>query len=257
MADRDIQDRDVMGDEILVAAELPSENASRKADCQDEVISEDNPWLPAAEESGILTRVSGLLFVASRPLSFNAIKQAVNASPEEVETALEEVRELYRDELHGFSLHEVAGGFQFRTALGVSATIRRHKPPKQRRISKAAAETLAIIAYKQPVQRSEIEKIRGVDALPTLKTLLDNKLIRVVGHEDSVGQPALYGTTIEFLEVFGLSDLTDLPSIRELTELAHDPGEADLGDELLSTHKCSESAIEETSEITTDETQLH
>ena len=172
-----------------------------------------------------VARACALLFVAHKPVKFDALKYAAHLTTEEVEQAIAEITEMFRDETHGFSLHEVAGGYQFRTAAGAAATIKRYRPPKQRRLSKAAAETLAIIAYKQPIQRTEIENIRGVDALPTLKTLLDAKLVRIVGHEDSAGQPALYGTTEEFLEVFGLMDLAELPSLRELTEVTSDPGE--------------------------------
>ena len=177
------------------------------------------------EELGLVARISALLFVATKQLTFEVIQKAANASAEEVEQALEEIKDLYKDDVNGFSLQMIANGYQFRSAPGAVLTIKRYKRPKHRKLSKAAAETLAVIAYKQPVQRAEIENIRGVDALPTLKTLLDLKLIRIVGHENSVGQPALYGTTEEFLELFGLNDLSDLPSIREISQLADEPGE--------------------------------
>ena len=92
-------------------------------------------------------------------------------------------------------------------------------------MSGPALETLAVIAYRQPIVRSDMEKIRGVDVTPTLKTLLDRRLIRIVGHQETVGQPALYGTTDDFLKVFGLSSLSQLPTLRDLKELDSDPGE--------------------------------
>ncbi|MCC6933691.1 MAG: SMC-Scp complex subunit ScpB [Deltaproteobacteria bacterium] len=197
-----------------------------------------------------IVRVCALLFVAQKPIKFETIKSVTRLSVEETEGAINQACTLFNDDTHGFSLHEVGGGYQFRTAPGAAMTIKRYRPPRQRRLSKAAAETLAVIAYKQPIQRTEIENIRGVDALPTLKTLLDNKLIRIVGHEDSVGQPALYGTTEEFLEVFGLSDLSQLPSLRELTDIASDPGE-------VGTEPAETEEIESTESSSEDENKVY
>ncbi|MCB0346093.1 MAG: SMC-Scp complex subunit ScpB [Bdellovibrionales bacterium] len=179
--------------------------------------------------------VSSMLFVSPRPVSAEKISKASKRSLSSVEAVLEELRDLYQDDVHGFSLHEVNDGWQFRTAPGCSPSIRRMLPRRVKRLSRAAAESLAIIAYKQPVDRSEIESIRGVDALPTLRTLLDAKLIRIVGKRDVPGQPALYGTTEKFLETFGLRDLTELPSLHELEQLLSEPGEggAELSDEDL------------------------
>ncbi len=175
----------------------------------------------------LAARVSALLFVASKPMTVEALAAAANVKNSTIERALPKIAALYDDQLHGFSLHEVAGGWQFRTSPGASASIQRLIPRGARKLSRAAAESLAVIAYKQPVQRAEIEAIRGVDALPTLKTLLDARLIRIVGRENSAGKPALYGTTTTFLEKFGLVDLSELPSPREIAELMEDPGEPD------------------------------
>lgn len=170
-------------------------------------------------------RLSAIIFSSSRPLQIEALKRLTGAPFDVIEEALAQVKGLFADETHGFSLRQVAGGYQFRTAPMASETLRKLLPAKTRRLSRAAAETLAVIAYKQPVQRAEIEAIRGVDALPTVKTLLDQKLIRLVGHDHSIGQPALYATTELFLERFGLNDLSDLPSERELLQLDSEPGE--------------------------------
>ena len=175
-------------------------------------------------------RISAVLFVATRPMSIDALAAAANVKSSTIERSLPKIVSLYDDDLHGFSLHEVAGGWQFRTSPGAAASIQRMIPRGARKLSRAAAETLAVIAYKQPVQRAEIEAIRGVDALPTLKTLLDARLIRVVGRENSAGKPALYGTTTTFLEKFGLADLSELPSPREIAELMEDPGEVEESD---------------------------
>ena len=96
---------------------------------------------------------------------------------------------------------------------------------KPKKLSTQALETLAIVAYRQPIVKSDVEVIRGVDATPTIKTLLDRKLIKIVGYQDSVGHPALYGTTERFLELFGLESLRELPNLRELEAIEGDPGE--------------------------------
>ena len=105
------------------------------------------------------------------------------------------------------------------------------KAGRPRRLSPPALETLAIVAYRQPIVKSDVEKIRGVDATPTLKTLLEKGFVRIVGHRDSVGQPALYGTTEKFLHVFGIRSLSELPTLRDLKELESDPGEVDYDDD--------------------------
>lgn len=190
---------------------------------------------PIDDTFSLTARIGALLFVATRPLSVQMLQELArsatgkHAAAEDVEAALEELRTMHDATRTGISLVEVAGAYQLRTAPELARTVQRLIPPRARRLSKAAAETLAIIAYKQPVQRAEIESVRGVDAAPTLKTLLEAKLVRVVGREDTVGQPALYGTTSTFLEKFGLRDLTELPPVREIARIANDPGEADGG----------------------------
>ncbi len=187
------------------------------------------------ESIGILPKLSAVLFVAVKPVSVDWLAEITGHGSVEVEEALAELAEVFTDEEHGFSLVEVAGGYQFRTAPRLASVLRRVVPVKIKRLSRAAAETLAVVAYKQPVERAEIESIRGVDALPTLKTLLDAKLIRVIGKQDTPGQPVLYGTTQTFLERFGLRDLSSLPSLHEFEQLLAEPGEVSetaAGDEL-------------------------
>ena len=101
------------------------------------------------------------------------------------------------------------------------------KASAPKRLSNPALETVSIIAYRQPIVKSDIERIRGVDATPTLKTLIERDLVKIVGHQPSVGQPALYGTTDGFLKLFGLKSLSDLPTLRDLEELQRDPGETE------------------------------
>ena len=137
-------------------------------------------------------KISALLFVSSRPLSVEALAEAANVRVESVEREIPKVQERFLEDIHGFSLVEIAGGWQFRTNPGAAPSIQRLIPKSARKLSRAAAETLAVIAYRQPVQRAEIETIRGVDALPTLKTLLDARLIRIVGRSDAAGACLLY-----------------------------------------------------------------
>ena len=191
----------------------------------DEECDEDGGIESKACSLNLVATVGSLLFISPKPLKLDALSEITQKSTDDLQIAVDALARLFDDHTHGFSLHKVNGGFQFRTAPEALPVIKKLKPNRGRRLSRAAAETLAVIAYKQPVQRAEIESIRGVDALPTLKTLLDAKLIRIIGREDSVGSPVLYGTTSEFLEVFGLSDLSELPSAQEINNLADEPGE--------------------------------
>lgn len=199
-----------------------------------EDFSEESEQDLLAEENAITlpleAQVGSILFVSVKAMSAQVIAEITKVSTEEVEEALAKLKDYFKPEVTGFSLEEVSGCWQLRTPLAARKVINRMIPPRARRLTKAAAESLAIIAYKQPVQRSEVEAIRGVDALPTLKTLLDARLIRIVGRDSSPGQPSLYGTTNIFLEKFGLNDLSELPSIRELVEISSDPGESEIAE---------------------------
>ena len=198
-------------------------------DEQEETV-EQEVEAPATSLS-LSSKISAILLASSRPVSASKIAKVLEREVETVEAALEGLVDLYDNSIHGFSLKSIAGKWQLRTAPGLAPVMRRLHPPKSRRLSRAAAETLSVIAYKQPVHRADIESVRGVDALPTLKTLLDAKLVRVVGKEDTIGNPALYGTTEVFLEKFGLSDLSDLPTLAELERFENVPGEASSGAE--------------------------
>lgn len=213
-------------EEVEDINELPEFGSSKSDENSTEEDGEDSTNEPRVRLS-LTAQISSILFVAIKPVTIEDLAEATRKDPAVVQEALDRVIDMYIDTVHGFTVVEVAGGYQLRTARAAGPVIKRYKPPKARRLSKAAAETLAVIAYKQPVQRAEIESLRGVDALPTIKTLIESKLVRIVGHENSIGNPALYGTTNKFLEVFGFRDLSELPSIRELEQLADDPGETE------------------------------
>ncbi len=137
----------------------------------------------------------------------------------EVKDALDKLIAEYEERQSGICVQEVAGGFQFRTRPELSAWVKKLKGTKPASLSPAALETLAIVAYRQPIVKAEIESIRGVDVSAPLKGLLEKKLIRIVGRKDVPGKPIIYGTTKKFLEVFNLKELADLPTMRELKEI--------------------------------------
>jgi segregation and condensation protein B len=163
--------------------------------------------------------IEAALFSAARPLTvedFQALD--AEAAAADVRTALEQLREHYDFDQHGVELVEMAGGYQILTRPAFAAVIERAQfAVRAPKLSAATLETLAIIAYKQPVGRAEIEEIRGVSAGGVLRALQERSLIEVVGRSEALGRPLLYGTTPHFLELLGLNDLTDLPRADELT----------------------------------------
>ena len=164
--------------------------------------------------------MEALIFASDTPLALEKICMILSgAEKQEIKEALEKLILEYDERQAGIYLQEVAGGFQFRTRPELSVWIKKLKSTKPHSLSPQAMETLAIVAYKQPIVKSEIESIRGVDVGAPLKGLLDKKLIRIVGRKDVPGKPIIYGTTKKFLEVFNLKNLTDLPNLRELKEL--------------------------------------
>ena len=168
--------------------------------------------------------IESLLFASIEPLTVDKIKRIVtDAETGEIREALRALFEEYRNRDGGFYLSEVAGGYQFRTQPGYNTYIRRMLKPNAPRLSKAALETLAIIAYKQPVIRSDVEHIRGVDCGGILRMLLERKLVRILGRKEIPGRPLIYATTKLFLEVFDLKDLKDLPTPKEIEEMSASP----------------------------------
>lgn len=170
--------------------------------------------------------IESLLFVSDEPVSFDRLKTLVpEAETGEIKEALAELVDTHEKRNGGFYLIEVAKGFQFRSRPEFREWIARLIEPSPVRLSKAALETLAIIAYRQPVIRADIEHIRGVDSGGILRMLLERKLVRVLGRRDIPGRPLIYATTNQFLELFGLRDLKDLPSLKEIQEFGREPEE--------------------------------
>jgi len=168
--------------------------------------------------------LEALLFVAGEPLSLERLHTILEGyTKEEVQTALRELQDSYLNEGRGLQIVEVAGGFRLATRPELAPWILKLKQGKPAKLSRAAMETLAIIAYKQAITKAEIEAIRGVEVDGVLKTLLEKDLIRIVGRKKEAGRPILYGTSKTFLEYFGFKDLSELPSLKELEELVPQP----------------------------------
>ena len=183
--------------------------------------------------------IEALIFASDAPLALEKIRIILpEVEKNEIKEALDKIILEYDERQSGIYLQEVAGGFQFRTRPELSPWVKKLKSTKPHSLSPAAMETLAIVAYKQPIVKSEIESIRGVDVGAPLKGLLDKKLIRIVGRKDVPGKPIIYGTTRKFLEVFNLKDLMDLPNLRELKELNQQQ-------EIVEQEKVEEETIED------------
>jgi segregation and condensation protein B len=168
--------------------------------------------------------VEAVLFAAETPLSLAQICQILETKDKApVQTALAELSKEYDFLDRAFDLVEVAGGWRLRTRPEMAFWLRKLKRQSTTRLSRASLETLAIIAYKQPVLKAEIERIRGVEVSGVLRMLMEKDLVRVVGRKDLPGRPLIYGTTKRFLEVFDLKDLSDLPTLEEMQELLGEP----------------------------------
>ncbi len=166
--------------------------------------------------------VESLLFLAEKPITTAEIRAASGVELARIDKAFDELSGHYRDGVSGIVLHEVAGGWQLRTSPDTAPFGRRFLRVRPQRLTRAALETLAIVAYRQPVTRPEIEEIRGVDSGAVVKALLERKLVKILGKKEEPGRPILYGTTKEFLEFFALKDLASLPTLREFHELSEE-----------------------------------
>ena len=184
------------------------------------------------QDTSLQAAVEAIVYVADEPVTIEQIATALGGeSHDAVQAALRALEEQYRSDEHGIEIREIAGGYKMFTKPEHHEMVRRFvkelTPPLK--LSMAALETLATVAYRQPITLPEIQQIRGVDATAAVKTLLDRKLVTTSGRKNVIGRPILYRTTKDFLKQFGLSGLDELPSIQEFEELAR----AALGDALL------------------------
>lgn len=165
--------------------------------------------------------VECLLFVSDKPLALSSLLGLLETVDRRTLLAvLDELKAEYDLQGRAFQLVEIAEGYQLATRVAYAPWVRKlYKTKAANRLSKPALETLAIIAYRQPVTRTEIEDIRGVSADGVVNALLERKMIRIVGRKEVVGRPILYGTTKEFLHYFGLKDLSDMPALKDLQDI--------------------------------------
>ena len=170
--------------------------------------------------------VEALLFASDGPLSLGRLKALLDADPEAIREAIDLLNSEYWETGRSFLIVEVAGGFQMATRSQFAPWVRKLSGRSEARLSKAALEVLAIIAYRQPVTRQEVEAIRGVSSGGVLAGLLQRGLIRITGRSDAPGRPLLYGTTRKFLQTFGLRSLEELPKPEEIEEMMRHEGEA-------------------------------
>ncbi|CAN5804391.1 SMC-Scp complex subunit ScpB [soil metagenome] len=168
----------------------------------------------------IISIVESLIFVADQPLTVKTLAEVLDEDKETVEATIEELVREYEQRESGLQIREIAGGWQIGTRTEFHEEIRRFlKTRPSAKLSLAALETLAVIAYKQPVTVPEILEIRGVQSASAIKTLLDKRLIVAKGRKETVGRPMQYGTSKDFMIQFGLKDLSELPSIEDFEDL--------------------------------------
>ena len=180
------------------------------------------------EREDVKSILESLLFVADSPLTVQRLSEVIDgAGKDDIRSVLEELDNELQDTRRGIRLVEVAGGYQLRTAKANADWVKKFLGGRPARMGRATLETLAIVAYRQPITKAEIEAIRGVDVDGVITTLLERNLVRAVARKDVPGRPFLYGTTPEFLELFNLKDLAQLPTWKEMEEmtLPEIPGE--------------------------------
>jgi segregation and condensation protein B len=177
--------------------------------------------MSSMERDEVKSIVESLLFVAEGPLTLQRFGEVLDGVDKQtIQAVLQALQEEYEAQNRGLRLVEVAGGYQMRTAKDNADWVKKFLGGRPARMGKATLETLAIIAYRQPITKAEIEAIRGVDVDGVISTLLERNLIRAVARKDVPGRPFLYGTTPEFLQLFKLRDLTHLPTLKEMEEIS-------------------------------------
>ncbi len=193
-----------------------------EAQAADEAAAEDNAAPHTVQNMAErMAVIEALVFVADEPLSTKTIAEVLKEDRQLIEESVAELEKDFNGRNSGLQLREVGGGWQFATRAEYHEHVRAFlKSRPSAKLSLASLETLAVIAYKQPVTVPEILEIRGVQSPSSIKTLLDKKLIVAKGRKDTVGRPMMYGTSKEFLIQFGLKDLSELPSIEDFEDLA-------------------------------------
>jgi segregation and condensation protein B len=164
--------------------------------------------------------IESLLFLSAEPLTIENLKKLLDKEKGDIERLLKELVHEYTGRNSGIFITEVAGGFQMVTNPVCAPWVKKFLASEfPSRLTQQSLETLSIVAYKQPITKAEIEAIRGVNSDGVLKTLLERRLIKILGRKEAPGRPLLYGTTKEFLQQFGLKDLSELPTLKEFREV--------------------------------------
>ncbi len=216
------ESQDAQGTESAAAAE-PAVPTTEAALSMEELMAapEAPPASVPMEDAQLRAVLEAIIYVAEEPLTLGQLTSALQQPVDQVRALLDQLMAEFDKPEHGVNIREVAGGYKMATKAEHHEAVRNFvkslKPPLK--LSLPALETLAVIAYKQPVTAPEIMEIRGVQGASVLKTLLDRKLIAVAGRKNVIGKPILYKTTKEFLIQFGLKDLTELPSLKEFEEI--------------------------------------
>jgi segregation and condensation protein B len=176
------------------------------------------PWseLSVARRQSI---IEALIFASEQPLTIKDMRELLGVPKSELVGLIAKIREDLAHHQRGIVLEDVAGGYVFRTRVELAPWLRALVKTRPPRLSRAALECLAIVAYRQPVTRAEVEEVRGVESGSILRALLEKRLVRILGRKEDIGRPMIYGTTREFLQMFGLKDLTALPTLRDLSAL--------------------------------------
>lgn len=202
--------------------------------------------------------IEAILFLQHKPLPIYKIAETIDETiePEHYKAAIDELIQDYLTNEHGIELAEIAGGYAFRTKLEHRDMIRRMNQITPVRMSQAMLEVLSIIAFYQPVTREKLEEIRGVECGHHLRNLMDKKLVRMAGRSDAIGKPMLYATTKEFLELFGLPSLKEMPTLQEIEELLPKNEVGEVEDEELRIRTELQAIVANASELEFNDIEL-
>ena len=179
------------------------------------------------EDHELTAVIEALLFIYGDPIPLKKMAEVLEGiDPDRIRTAMERLMKGYESAGRGLQIVEIAGGYQIMTRAECAPWVRSlEKIKTASRLSRSALDALAIVTYKQPVTRGEIDAVRGVDSAYILKTLLERRIIKILGRREGLGRPLLYGTTQDFLKYFGLKDLSELPALKEIKEMVNTPEE--------------------------------
>ena len=211
--DEDVLDEEAF-DEEVTEEETEITNTEAVSDIEEQ---SDVPEIDSDIEITVESVVEAVLFASDEPLTAERLSKIVETSVKQIRQHIENLNEKYKANANAFTIEQIAGGYQMLTLSPYNSWLRKLlRARSDSKLSAAALETLAIIAYKQPVMRADIEAIRGVAAGDMIRNLMYKGLVKIVGRAEVLGRPMLYGTTKKFLEIFGLNSLKDLPKIEEL-----------------------------------------